>query len=229
MINFLTGSHLFGSNNGQSDKDYISVYFDDTDLIFAKNHRKNSNPNDDYIYFSENEFQGKLNSHDIRILECYYSGQNKEFCDSFYFKLDKTILRNSISTVASHSWVKGKKKLTVLSDYDLFAGLKSIFHSLRILDYGLQIAHNGKITDFTSMNYVLLDLWKMSEKDTHYELWSKIDGKYRSQYNSLKSQFKMACPIVKQSQKMFELKSYFAKENINLTEKQINNVINILK
>ncbi len=61
------------------------------------------------------------------------------------FKLDKTKLRVAISTIVSNSWVKGKKKLIVQGDYDLNLAIKSTFHSLRILDFGTQIAMEGKI------------------------------------------------------------------------------------
>jgi hypothetical protein len=40
--------------------------------------------------------------------------------------LDLGKLRKSISTISNHSWVKGYKKLTILSDYDKKMGLKFI-------------------------------------------------------------------------------------------------------
>ena len=81
--------------------------------------------------------------------------QNKQFSEN---------LRTSISTITSNSWVKGKKKLIITVDYDLNLALKSVFHSLRILDFGIQISENKKIVNFSNCNWILVELKKLSSE-----------------------------------------------------------------
>jgi len=179
------GSRVYGSNNKNSDYDYIVVVKEkviSTDINI-------------HVYTIQ-EFEHLLDNHEIQTLECVFSPKNFVLKENHKFNvtIDKTKLRTSISTISSNSWVKGKKKLIVLGDYDLNAGLKSVFHSLRILDFGIQIALHGKIVDFGSMNYILSDVTKMSENYSHIELWNAIDTKYRPLYNSKNTEFKKLCP-----------------------------------
>lgn len=179
------GSRVYGSNNENSDYDYIVVVKEkvvSTDINV-------------HIYTTQ-EFQHLLDNCEIQTLECVFAP--KDFILKRWFEfdvnIDKSKLRVSISTISSNSWVKGKKKLIALGDYDLNAGLKSVFHSLRILDFGIQIALHGKIINLGSMNYVLFDIQKMSENYSHIELWNAIDTKYRPLYNSKNTEFKKLCP-----------------------------------
>ena len=179
------GSHVYGTNNEYSDEDFILIcesYFDSKDINIK--------------VFSLIETKILINKMDIQILECIDSP--KEFILKETIPLSYIVnlynLRTSISTITSNSWVKGKKKLTVLGDYDLNLAIKSIFHSLRILDYGIQIATSSEIYDFKNMNFVLEDLRKLSLEKVGNELWEAIDTKYRKLYNSKKSTFKNVTP-----------------------------------
>lgn len=182
------GSFTYKTNNQNSDEDFIVIaeeYFDSQNINI-------------HVY-SRESFQIKLDNHDIQALECYFLPYNENIIKlkaglNLHFKLDLHKLRTSISTIASNSWQKGKKKLIISGDYDLNIALKSIFHSLRILDFGIQIASEGKISNYSSMNYVLTDLWKLSESYQYNELWNAIDTKYRKLYNSKSTQFKALAP-----------------------------------
>lgn len=179
------GSYVYGSNNELSDEDFV---------VILKEYQESKD--DNIHHFSELQFQDLVNSHDVQALECIFLSANlilKQDC-KFNFVLDKAKLRISISTIVSNSWVKGKKKLIIIDDYDLSLGLKSIFHSLRILDYGIQIAEHNKIINYSSMNYVLDDLIKLSKAYKRTELWEMIDAKYRKLFNSKSSLFKDLCP-----------------------------------
>jgi hypothetical protein len=146
--------------------------------------------------FTVNQFQNQLDNCDIQILECFFL-DNKHIIKeqyNFNFILDKSKLRTAISTISSNSWVKGKKKLTVMGDYDVRLAIKSVFHSLRILDLGIQIAREGKIIDYSSSNFILEDLKRLAKEFQHGDLWQKIDEKYRKTFNSRSSEFKALAP-----------------------------------
>ena len=179
------GSHVYGTNHHGSDDDFIKVSdeFKISDNVNVK-------------IYSPSQFQYLLDNHDIAALECYFLPQSKIVKKEidFNFTLNKEKLRTSISLISSNSWVKGKKKLIVVGDYDVYVGIKSIFHSLRILSYGIQIAREGRIVDYECVNYIYHDLIRMSDDDSSISLWNAIDDKYRKVFNSLSSEFKILCP-----------------------------------
>ena len=179
------GSHVYGSNNDNSDKDFIVILEDFVESSSIDIH-----------HIPRLEFQTMINNHDIQALECYFLPKESvlKSTTKFRFELDKTKLRKSISTVSDGSWQKGKKKLIVSADYDKEIALKSIFHSLRIRDIGIQIAMYGKIISYNRMNYILDDLRKMGTQYERNELWQKIDDKYRKLFNELRSKFVELCP-----------------------------------
>ncbi len=179
------GSRVYGSTTINSDWDYIVVakmYFDPEDINIH--------------VFTEKQFQLALNRCDIQPLECLFCDDQFKIKETIKFDADiiKTELRRSISTITSNSWVKGKKKLIVTGDYDQHLALKSIFHSLRILDFGIQIASEGRIVNYSSMNYIYNDIRSMSDRYQRDELWNKIDEKYREFYNKQGTVFKALCP-----------------------------------
>lgn len=201
------GSRVYGSHNNNSDYDYIVVVKEKVISTDVNIH----------IYTIQ-EFQHLLDNCEIQTLECVVAPKNFVWKERYEFdvNIDKTKLRTSISTISSNSWVKGKKKLTVLGDYDLNAGLKSVFHSLRILDFGIQIGLHVKIINLSSMNYVLFDIQKMSETYNYVELWNMIDIKYRSLYNVKNTQFKKLCPKdTVETTKRAKIKAWLKSKNID--------------
>jgi hypothetical protein len=179
------GSFVYGSNHANSDRDYIIVakkYFESKDI-------------NTHIFTIES-FQSLLNECDIQMLECFFSPEEfilKKTHD-FKFVLDKRKLRTSISTIASNSFVKGKKKLIVTGDYDLMAGIKSVYHSIRILSFGIQIAESGMIYNFHKDNHIFFELLKLSTQYERLELWNKIQERYKKVFNSHSSLFKSLAP-----------------------------------
>jgi len=126
----------------------------------------------------------RIEDHEISALECQFltSGIIKQNM-KFPFKLDVAKLRHSLSAKSSNSWVKCKKKLTVVEDYDLAIGRKSMFHAFRIIDFGIQIAKNGKIIDYSSSNEL--------HKEIFFEYdWESLFEKFKLRYNKLLTDFR---------------------------------------
>ena len=180
--------------------------------------------------FTVSQFQSLLDNMDIQMLECYFLSDNFKLKEKHKFTLsiNKFKLRTSISTITSNSWVKGKKKLIVMEDYDLRLALKSIFHSFRILDYGIQIASEGEIIQYDSMNYVLNDLWKLSKDYNYSELWQKINTKYNPLFKQMSSRFKELCPKdLTELNKRNRIKSILESYKV-YTEELLNELVNKL-
>ena len=214
------GSRVYGSHTQDSDYDYILIcweYFDSMDINV-------------HVY-TVDQFKLALNNHDIQALECYYLPQDKIIKYKVTFnplEIDKSKLRTSISTITSNSWVKGKKKLIIAGDYDPYLAIKSIFHSLRILDFGIQIATSGYIENYGFVNFILTDLKKLAEQYQRDELWNVIDTKYRSMYNSKSSQFKGLCPKpMNENDYKKELKNILKAHPI--TEGELNKILSLFK
>ncbi len=175
---YMYGSRVYGTSTDKSDYDYV----------FILKKRDNEQFSDRLIninFFTDEGHQQRLDEHEISALECQFL--NKEFIlketKKYKFKLDISKLRHSLSRKASNSWVKCKKKLTVEIDYDLNLGRKSMFHSFRILDYGIQIAKNEKIIDYSSCN----DLFK---KIMEYYDWETLYSTFKGDHNLISIKFR---------------------------------------
>ncbi|MFN8670935.1 MAG: hypothetical protein U0457_02500 [Candidatus Sericytochromatia bacterium] len=179
------GSRVYETNTNLSDEDYIAVV-----------NNKFISDNINLHIYTKIEFQHLLDEHNIEMLECFFLAEKHKLKElvKFKFSLNLNKLRTAISTVGNGSWVRGKKKLTISADYNKYLGIKSIFHSLRILNYGIQIAKNGKILDYSASNYIWVDILEISQKLDSFELWNILEKKYRKEFNKLKSEFTVLCP-----------------------------------
>lgn len=228
MSIFRLGSRVYGTHTPESDHDFIIIadkWFDARDINI-------------HVY-TRTQFLASLINHEIQSLECLFLDPKHILKDDW--KLDRTCmenkinstysaekLRTSISTIASNSWVKGKKKLIIAGDYDLHLAIKSVFHSLRIIDFGIQIATDRRISNYGSMNYVLEDLKKMSETMQRDELWQAIDTKYRSLYNQSSSKFKELCPkALNENDYKRQLTQVLKNEGVVVTDGLLNKIIKI--
>ncbi len=81
--------------------------------------------------------------------------------------------------------MKCKKKLTVEKDYNPYIGKKSLWHSFRILMFGIQMLETGKIYDYSCANFLYDEIVNNPEND-----WNYYKEKYQKLYNSYKSKFR---------------------------------------
>ncbi|MGW8181205.1 MAG: hypothetical protein ACWGQW_20945, partial [bacterium] len=103
------------------------------------------------------------------------------------FTLDLAKLRKSFSAKASNSWVKAKKKIEVHQEYRL--GRKSLFHCLRILEFGTQIAMRGRIVDYSAANLV----WEKIQEQG-FETWQEYKDYWQPIYNNARTAFRLLAP-----------------------------------
>lgn len=141
------GSTVYGTTTESSDRDYV-VIVDNPNIT----HRQYTSINLDIHILSVEVYRQMLEDCDILALEVHFNPNHiKEYRLDIVLNQDK--LRRSISSTVSNSWVKAKKKV-ILAGENSHIGYKSLFHSIRILDFGIQIATHGKIFDFHSKTYV---------------------------------------------------------------------------
>lgn len=182
VLLFPFGSRVYGTHSEQSDYDFMAVVPKGHDLKTGEELR--SRDFNVHVY-TRDDFQDQLNAHKIHTLEAYFLSDGR--CKKeFKWKLDLKTLRHELSAKASNSWVKAKKKMEV--ENDLTLGRKSLFHALRILTFGIQIARDGKITDYSAAN----PHWEAIKGE--FESWPEYQTKYQPVYNALGSEFREVAP-----------------------------------
>jgi len=193
ILNFFSyGSRVYGVADAESDTDLILVVDDLQDPEIQHNLL-----GADLTIWTVGEFQRLLDAHDPSALECHFlpdaiAIRSREF----EFKLDIEKLRRSFSEKSSNSWVKAKKKIEVHDDWR--TGLKSLFHSLRLLEFGIQIATHGRIVDYSSAN----GYWRTIKNQLYgladfrnFTSWQDFKEYWQPKYNKLRSEFRVAAPI----------------------------------
>lgn len=175
------GFFIFGSQNYKTNQN-----LSDTDIVVIDDLLKEPETFDDLDiqFMTEIEFKEGIKICDIKCLEGLFI-ENKSFKFSFSdTEIDWSNLRSSIAQKSSHSWSKAHKKIKV--ENDILIGQKSLFHSLRILKFGIQLAKNKKITDFTESNDLFFEIIKESS-------WEILKQNYKPVFNQFHSEFKSVC------------------------------------
>lgn len=179
------GSNMYGTATDKSDDDWICVVPDSAGIVTGTEYRKDRL---NVQFYTRTDFQDQLNVHKVVPLECYLHHGEEKLKEQFKWRLDKAKLRQEWSAKASNSFVKAKKKIEVEKDY--YVGWKSLFHCLRILDFGIQIASTGGITDYGSANQHWLDILNAQQYN-----WPYFKEKYQPVYNELASEFRKLAPL----------------------------------
>jgi hypothetical protein len=68
---------------------------------------------------------------------------------------------------------------------EYYIGIKSLFHSMRIAMFGIQIVKHGAIVDWGCANTI----WGTISSETW--TWEKLDAFYRQERNELMTQFRL--------------------------------------
>jgi hypothetical protein len=177
------GSHVYGTNTPSSDEDFIAIADRDGEI-----HNQPGMGFDITLYTRES-FQNKLGAHAQDIMECVWlpSGMVLKAEVPVDFNLNLQTLRRSVSERSSLAWVKAKKKLI---DGDVYTASKSLYHALRIADFGIQIAKDGRILNYQYQPHILQDIQSL---DPVWDIWSKV---YKPHHNKLMSEFRVLAPIL---------------------------------
>jgi len=177
------GSRVYGTAVADSDEDFITVL-----KRMPERHEILDRDGFSFVLHDPTTFQRGIWAHEPYALECYFLDPSLKLKDRVWdFKLEKRVIRESFSQKASHSFVKAKKKFEVEGDFK--RGKKSLFHSLRIMTFGCQIAEHGKITDYQAANDWWWEMWTNPSNK-----WMDYQSTYRPIYNGLCTRFRELCP-----------------------------------
>jgi len=194
---YIYGSRLWDTANEKSDLDYC-IIVDDNSVIFE---------------LSDGYIQKESEDIDLHIMSATYYEDLVRNCDEFalsiYFQkyplmkyeidikvqdLNLQNLRKSFSSKANNSYVKAKKKL---QDGELKTAYKSLYHSIRILDFGRKIAEEiiekeDRLYDMTSFGECIewFEECFMIKKMT----WEEIHKIFKPIFNDYATEFKKLAP-----------------------------------
>lgn len=186
---YMYGSRVYKTTHWNSDYDVICVIDNSLNDL---NHKEIRNGDLNIHLITIDNFQNNLNEHKITEMECHFLENNFILKSNynFNFNLDLIKLRKSISSKSSNSWVKAKKKFEIKEE-DNFIGIKSMFHSLRILNFGIQISKNNKIIDYSSLKDIWEKMFTYYQQNKDYDFFN---NEYKKLYNSFKTEFKIVVP-----------------------------------
>lgn len=174
---YVFGSQVYGTSNYNSDWDFIMV-------ANTPNTNQEIRSGDFNIHvMTEDQFAKNLRDHHSSTVEAFFAPDEFRLQEDVKFNWTPNIpsLRHSFSHISSNSWVKCKKKL---EQGDYYIGVKSLFHSLRIPIFGIQIVKNGKITDFSEANFIYDKIF--SKEWT----WEELDSEFRTLRNKILTDFR---------------------------------------
>ena len=195
------GSAIYG-NKESSDFDAM-VIVDSVDLYI-----QNTDVNSYYDFFiiDKYKFKNNVESNQVKELELIHTPHNKitflhsdfqlEFESYKNIPIKRDLIRENFSQLTSNSYVKAKKKLILEKDFDEMVSLKSLWHSIRLLDFAVQIIQTNHI-NYSSCNELYNNIkedYTNNRNLTKEEQWNFLHQKYRPVYNQYHSQLKLLCP-----------------------------------
>lgn len=145
------GSHVYGTADPDSDSDYILVHKKSflSDGSFKQNARSSEDRKIQVVNYSRSGFKNGIEYYEMSALECLFLPDEFKIQEKFKFKLDRfddhSFVKNTIAK-SSHSWYLATKE----RDYIYKHG---IYHSIRILDFAIQIKNNNSI-DFSTAKVI---------------------------------------------------------------------------
>jgi predicted nucleotidyltransferase len=176
---YLFGSRVYGTNRPDSDYDIILVGSSMLEASEIKGPKYNIHVH------TPDKFKRDLYNHDVHNLECVYAPDGAIIYESerYPFSLDKNRLKKSFLSASHNSWIKAKNRII---ECDIDGGVKSAFHSLRILAFGIQLAAHGRITDFSEANPICESMDRFEES---YE-WQPFKERFLPDKISLEKKLK---------------------------------------
>lgn len=192
---FIYGSICYKTNNENSDIDILCIVekieeYKEIETIKCKDFII------DFHYISKLEWIKEIKNCSEFVYEIisvintkYMLKYNWDFKKLILY--DKQLIRKSFSSKASNSFVKAKKKMTIEVEKginvekNIYIGQKSLWHSLKILTFGIELINTGTI----QLNNE--ELKNMYQDILKIKTWDSLKEKYKPIYNKLHSQFKL--------------------------------------
>lgn len=180
------GSRVYGCYNNFSDYDYIIIY--KSSLLPSGSFKDNAITSKNGLMqatcYSRGGFIDAINNYQMPALEAIFLPEEMIVKKTFDFKLNKFEEKQFIKKVISLSSSSWRNSTLAFQNDNQFYTAKNIYHSLRILNFGLQIKKNKKIINYSSMNETKKEIYDNLENINPKD-WNK---KFIEMSNELKEE-----------------------------------------
>lgn len=172
------GSRVYGNYSDLSDYDFI--------LLYNKTPATEQLIRDKYTFnmTTPAQFQFDLQEHIPYALECFFLDPTSVIVSPnkpFNFNLNFTKLEESFIPKMDKEFALFKQRFNTS---DFVRGKKSLFHSMRVGLYGLQILKYGKIQDYSEANFLWESISSYSSSDFVF-----YENKFLPIFNKIKNDF----------------------------------------
>lgn len=148
------GSKIYLCADEYSDSDYVIVY--KSSFLPSGAFKDNAISSDDReiqgVCYSRSGFIDAINNYEITALECIFLPEDKIIQKKMNFGITKFNEKEFIKKIISKASSSWHFSYLAFKDNDTDAAQKNVFHTFRILDFGMQIKRNEKIIDYSSCN-----------------------------------------------------------------------------
>lgn len=164
---FPYGSQVYGTATGTSDRDYIIVMKSAMleDGAFKHNAISNSDYTIQGVVYSRGGFIDAINNYEIGALECLSLPDSQKIVNKWPFKVtnwnEKEMVRKIIEKASASRHIANMQS----KNGDKEWAKKGMYHSLRILYFGLQLKEHQKIVNFQECNKLYDEFSKIKEED----------------------------------------------------------------
>lgn len=105
-------------------------------------------------------------------------------------------MRHAFCEKSNNSYSRAGKRLTMEEDADYTMSMKSVWHSIRMIEFGIQIMSKGQI-DFQSCNELYTKIEKIyadNNSENKKYMWEEIKKQVKPIFNDAQSRFRKFCP-----------------------------------
>lgn len=173
---FPYGSRVYGLAKDDSDYDYIIVTKSSflPSGAFKQNAISSSDKNIQGVLYSRSGFIDAINNYEIGALECLSLDPTNIIISKWPFKIQKWDEKEMVKKIiqkASASWHIASEQSR--NDQKHLAK-KGVFHTLRILMFGIQLKEHKKIVDFSVSNELKYEIERLPDDMFDDRLYLKL-------------------------------------------------------
>ena len=183
---YLFGSRVYGTSHERSDWDFLVVTADDAP---TEEHLVAGDIN--AALYDRTTFARLLDGNSVWALESQFLPPAMVWKETLdlrgAFRIDPALLRRSVCAEAGYAW--GKARRLIEREGDLYRGKKNLFHALRFLIFGAQLAREGRIVDYGAANHHLAALLPREEAD-----WRTYRTAVEGEFHRLRREFTALVP-----------------------------------
>jgi predicted nucleotidyltransferase len=162
---FMYGSRVYGTAKETSDWDIIMIA---SHMLAHEEKKETVNGALLNIHiFTPDYFKEELKNHIPRALECLFAPEWIILKNKVPLTQEINVKR-LVMTTLHESGSRWKRAKMCILDNNFYTGQKSLFHSIRVLIFALQVAEHGKIVDYSEANYLYPQIVECDEIDWNY-------------------------------------------------------------